>query len=75
MNKNKGGQITQSGERLSQRQVANLFSADKIITITCPCNILQYFKAVKTIISRKKVVIFFMVAQNIDCGYALEPPH
>ena len=43
------------------------------ITQTFPCNILQYFKAVKMVIFRwKKCDIF---AQNIDHGNLLEPPH
>ena len=45
------------------------------ITQTRPCNILQYFTAVKMIIFKRKIVIFFLIfAQNIDCGYTLEPP-
>ena len=30
------------------------------ITQTCPCNILQYFMAVKMIIFRRKFLIFFL---------------
>ena len=41
------------------------------ITQTCPCNIQQYFTAVKVV---KKCYIFLIFAQNIDCGYTLEPP-
>ena len=52
------------------------------ITQTCPCNILQYFTAVKIRIFRwkkcdifwKKCDIFLIFAQNIDRGYMLEPP-
>ena len=44
------------------------------ITQTCPCNILQYFTAVKMIIFRLLLFFFFFFAQNIDCGYTLEPP-
>ena len=40
------------------------------ITQTCLCNILQYFMAVKMVIFQMKVF-----AQNVDCGYTLEPPH
>ena len=41
---------------------------------TCPCNILQYFMAVKTEIFGFKIVIYFVcLAQNIYCGYTLEP--
>ena len=44
------------------------------ITKTCPCNI-EIFSAVKI----EKFVgfckdIFLIFAQNIDCGYTLEPP-
>ena len=36
----------------------------------------QYFTAVKMIICRLFFYIFFsFFAQNIDCGYTLEPPH
>ena len=44
----------------------------RIITKTRPCNILQFFTAVKMTIL---VDFFFHIfAQNIDCGYTLEPP-
>ena len=47
----------------------------KHITQTCPCNIPQYFTAVKMIIFQMKIFdIFLIFAQNIDCGYTLEPP-
>ena len=39
--------------------------------ITC----MQYFTAVKKIIFKMKMFdIFLIFAQNIDCGYTLEPP-
>ena len=45
-----------------------------LITKTCPCNI-QIFKVVK---NENFQYIFFYIflnfAQNIDCGYTLEPP-
>ena len=42
---------------------------------TCPCNIQRFFSAVKIeIFIRKKFDIFYSIAQNIDCGYTLEPP-
>ena len=42
---------------------------------TRPCNILRFFKAVKMInFQMKKCYIFLIFAQNIDCGYTLEPP-
>ena len=45
------------------------------ITQTCPCNILQYFTAVKNgYFQMKKCEIFLIFAQNIDRGYTLEPP-
>ena len=54
-----------------------LFSAiDPLyITKTRPCKILQFLTAVKTIFFRLKIVMVFLIfAQNIDCGYTLEPP-
>ena len=46
------------------------------ITITRPCNIQQYFTAVKNVNFQVKFFnIFLIFAQNIDCGYTLEPPH
>ena len=48
--------------------ICSIYSNSKVfITQTCPCNILQYFTAVKLIIFRRKIVIIF--AQNIDRGY------
>ena len=43
---------------------------------TCPCNILQYFTAIKKdYFQMKNCNIFFLIfAQKIDCGYSLEPP-
>ena len=47
-----------------------------LITQTRPCNIQQYFTAVKMFIFRRFFKnIFLVFAQNIDCGYTLEPPH
>ena len=40
------------------------------ITKTCPCNIQRIFWLWK----KKNVKIFLNFAQNIDCGYTLEPP-
>ena len=45
------------------------------ITKTCPC--MQYteiFSPVKIENSMRKNDIFLIFAQNIDCGYTLEPP-
>ena len=45
------------------------------ITKTRQCNIQQYFTAVKMLFSDSFFKIFFLFfAQNIDCGYSLEPP-
>ena len=44
------------------------------ITQTRQCNIQQYFTAVKMFIFRFFYYIFLTFAQNIDCGYTLEPP-
>ena len=39
------------------------------------CNILQFFTAVKKDNFQMKNVDFFLhFAQNVDCGYTLEPP-
>ena len=50
---------------------------NEIITQTCPCNILQYFMAVKNgNFQMEKCDIFSpFFAQNIDGGYTLEQPH
>ena len=46
-----------------------------IITKTRPCNILQFFMAVKDNFQLKNCDFFFLFfAQIIDCGYTLEPP-
>ena len=45
------------------------------ITQTCQCNILQYFTGCKNDNFQMKMFdIFLIFAQNIDCGYTLEPP-
>ena len=45
------------------------------ITKTCPCNILNFSKLEKLkIFTRIVFYIFLIFAQNIDCGYTLEPP-
>ena len=45
------------------------------ITKTCPCNTQGFFSPVKIEnFMRKKNNIFLIFAQNIDCGYTLEPP-
>ena len=45
------------------------------ITKTRPCNIQRFFNVVKKEnFQQKKFDIFLIFAQNIDCGYTLEPP-
>ena len=65
---------------LLQRDIP--FSSDLLIdftqniTKTRPCNILQFFTAVKMIILVDFFFYYFHIfAQNIYCGYTLEPPH
>ena len=46
-----------------------------VITKTHPCDILRYFLALKIENFQLKIFdIFLILAQNIDCGYTLEPP-
>ena len=45
-----------------------------LITKTCPCNIRRFFLALKLNFHLKTFDIFLSFAQNIDCGYTLEPP-
>ena len=58
----------------------NMYGSDNVddnhfFTKTRPCNILQFFNVKKDNFQMKKNVIFFLIfAQNIDCGYTLEPP-
>ena len=52
----------------------SIFNVSNTYTKTRPRNMQPFFTAVKMIIFRLKIVIFFLViAQNIDCGYTLEP--
>ena len=46
------------------------------ITKTCPCNQQRFFELKKLKKSQLKIfdIFFFIFAQNIDCGYMLEPP-
>ena len=45
------------------------------ITKTCPCNIQKFFWGCKNEnFHWKNFDIFLIFAQNIDCGYTLEPP-
>ena len=42
---------------------------------THPCNIQRFLKLLKMKIFNRKILLFFLFfAQNIDCGYTLEPP-
>ena len=46
-----------------------------VITETCPCNIQRFFFTCKNCkFHQKNFDIFLIFAQNIDCGYTLEPP-
>ena len=46
-------------------------------TKTCPCNIQRifFFRSKKCKFHWKKFDNFNIFAQNIDCGFTLEPPH
>ena len=47
-----------------------------VITKTCPCNNAAISKSGKNDnFQMKNYYIFLIFAQNIDCGYTLEPPH
>ena len=51
------------------------FQTVLFITKSCPCNIQRIFPAVKIqTFYWKNVDVFNIFAQNIDCGYMLEPP-
>ena len=61
-------------ERILELGEPNL--QNNFITQTCLCNKLQFFTAVKNDnFQTKNCNIFHIFAQNIDCGYTLEPPH
>ena len=45
-----------------------------IITKTCPCNKQDCLSLKNENIQQKNFDIFLIFAQNIDCGYTLEPP-
>ena len=47
---------------------------DASITKTCLFKYTENFTTKKSNFSDKKSDIFHMSAQNIDCGYSLEPP-
>ena len=48
--------------------------APMVITKTCPCNIQRFFFGSKNEKCKIKNDNFLIFAQNIDCGYTLEPP-
>ena len=37
-------------------------------------NILKFYKQKRKIFRKKNLIFFILFAQNIDCGYSLEPP-
>ena len=41
---------------------------------TCHCNKQEIFLALKIVIFSLKMIFFPIFAQNMDCGYTLEPP-
>ena len=45
-----------------------------IITKTCPCNKQIFYLEKIENFQLKNIDIFLIFAQNIDCGYTLEPP-
>ena len=60
---------------INKTQNITLFLLYTDITKTCPCNILQFFTAVKKDnFQMKNCDVFLIFAQNIDSGYTLEPP-
>ena len=56
--------------------IDNIILSSVLITKTCPCNIERFFLALKieNFQLKNKIDIFLIFAQNIDCGYTLEPP-
>ena len=44
------------------------------ITKICPCNKENFLSLKNENFQQKNVDIFLIFAQNIDCGYTLEPP-
>ena len=59
---------------VSFRTAFLISNADYIITQTRPCTMQRFLKAVKMYFKMKNSNGFLIFAQNIDCGYALEPP-
>ena len=62
-----------------QNMISNIrmrYSAQIRITKTCPCIKQQIFHGCeKDNFQMKNSDVFLIFAQNIDCGYTLEPPH
>ena len=50
-----------------------LLHENNAITKTCPCNKQRFFSLKNENFQPKNVDIFLIFAQNIDCGYTLEP--
>ena len=70
---NKG--YTRMQKQLTTLVLGKLRCSKQFITKTCPCNIQRLFSAVKIEnFIGKKIDISYIFAQNIDCGYTLEPP-
>ena len=44
------------------------------ITKTCPCQYTEFLAIKMKNFQKKNLDIFLIFAQNIDCGYTLEPP-
>ena len=46
------------------------------ITKSCPCNIQRFFseEKIENLIGKFLIVLYNIFAQNIHCGYMLEPP-
>ena len=56
--------------------ISNNYPMIFFISKTCPCNIQRFLNLLKMKIFNRNFFIFFLIfAQNIDCGYTLEPPH
>ena len=58
-----------------RQHVVHLMLSFLHITKTCLCNIQRFFMGVKNCnFQMKNCDNFLICAQNIDCGYTLEPP-
>ena len=64
------------GYTLEPPQLGGSNEYPQSITKTFPCNKQQIFHGFKKDNFRmKNRDVFLILAQNIDCGYMLEPPH